>query len=112
MKTSMLKVKLVFLSVLMLATVLIAGAAEEGPGLMVKTVANRPSVYKVTFYGGDSGVVTLTVYSSKGKAVFQETLRNKEFIRLVNFEGMDSGTYTVEVKDGKNKVETKVEYTV
>ena len=108
----MLNVKSLILSVLMAAAVLTAGAADDGLGLIAKNVNNRPGLFKVTFYGGVSGVVTFSVYDSKGKAVFQETLRDsKEFIRLVNFEESGVGTYTIEVKDGKNKVETKVEYT-
>jgi inosine/xanthosine triphosphate pyrophosphatase family protein len=109
----MTKIKSLFLTALMLAAVLTAGAVVDDPGLLVKNVNNRPGVYKVTFYGGDSGVVTLTVYSSKGKPLFQETLRDsKEFIRLVNLENLGADSYTIEVKDGKNKVEAKVEYTL
>jgi hypothetical protein len=106
----MLNVKSLLLTALMLVAVLSAGAAVvDEPGLLVKNVNNRPGVYKVTFYGGDTGVVTLTVYSGKGKPVFQETLRNsKEFIRLVNLESMEADTYTIEIKDGKTKLETKV----
>jgi hypothetical protein len=106
----MLNTKSLILTALMLVAVLSAGAAiVDEPGLLVKNVNNRPGVYKVTFYGGDTGVVTLTVYSGKGKPVFQETLRNsKEFIRLVNLESMEADTYTIEVKDGKTKLETKV----
>lgn len=113
MKLKSVNFKSLFLTVIMMAAVMTAGAVGDGPGLAAKNVNNRPGVYKVTFYGGESGVVTFSVYNSKGKAVFQETLRNsKEFIRLVNFNESGADTYTIEVKDGDNKVETLVEYSL
>jgi uncharacterized protein (DUF2141 family) len=111
MKVNASRVKLFLLATLMLVVALAAEAVNDNSGLLVRSVNNKPGVYKVTYYGGDTGVVTMTIFNRSGKAVFQETLRNsKEFIRLVNLTGMDPGTYTIEVKDGKNKVETKVDY--
>ena len=105
------KAKSIFLAGIVLLGALTAEAVSDDNGLMVRDVANKPGVYKVIYYGGETGVVTMTVYNKGGEKVFQETLRNsKEFIRLVNLTAIGSGTYTIEVKDGKNVLESKVEY--
>ena len=112
MKTKM-NLKSLFFTLLMAVAVMASAQVGTGPGIAAKNVNNRPGVFKVTFYGGETGKVTFSVYNSQGKAVFQETLRDsKEFIRLVNFKDSGVDTYTIEVKDGDNKVEAVVEYSL
>jgi hypothetical protein len=105
-----MRIKLIVLAILGLASISVSHAAIIRPSLTVNRM-DSSSIYTVTYSDAKPGKVTLTIKDDHGKLLVKRIIQNENgFSMPANFSSVDEGIYHVETDNGTDKMKADVNY--